>query len=555
MPDYIVTSPQGKKYRITAPEGATQDQVLAYAQKQFAEPQAPQGEGSALAGTVQGALNVGAHAVETPIVGLAGLAGMVKGALTPGETAANQSQAYMQGMQAALDKPVVTVGTPDNGLKTQAADYAVQKATGDVMGAIPNGLQYLYGKSRQSVANGPLGKFNTGADEARQEARDTTFLNIAGNSLPLLAGMRTAEKAPAAAVEETPLVAAQKLGYRIMPSEAATKGGAAPIGKMVEGLAGSAKTGVSAVLKNQPVTNALAAKEIGAPTSELTSTILDQLRAKHNAVYKEVAGVGEIPTDSAYLSDVQSIGRTPGESFPGAENAAIAKLKEAYSVPVFDSADAVLHIRKLRAAANKNIKAPFDPEKNDLGYAQKDVADAIESQIERHIYSQTSGVSDLLPRFRSARQSLAKINTVDHAIKEGTTDVSAQDLAKQLNKGAPLSGNLKAIAEAANNFPISIRDATKVRNKVPINALEGLMGGVSLPASVIMHEPHLAVAGLTGMAARPLARAGLLSKPYQAAMVPNPLLSPEMSALLPRIGTASALVGNQPNLLQLLQQQ
>lgn len=35
MPQYDVTSPDGKKFRINAPEGATQEQVMAYAQEQF----------------------------------------------------------------------------------------------------------------------------------------------------------------------------------------------------------------------------------------------------------------------------------------------------------------------------------------------------------------------------------------------------------------------------------------------------------------------------------------------------------------------------------------
>lgn len=38
MPDYIVTSPNGQKYRVTAPDGATQEQILSYAQQQFAQP-------------------------------------------------------------------------------------------------------------------------------------------------------------------------------------------------------------------------------------------------------------------------------------------------------------------------------------------------------------------------------------------------------------------------------------------------------------------------------------------------------------------------------------
>lgn len=37
MPEYDITSPEGKKFRITAPEGATQDEVLAYAKDQFAK--------------------------------------------------------------------------------------------------------------------------------------------------------------------------------------------------------------------------------------------------------------------------------------------------------------------------------------------------------------------------------------------------------------------------------------------------------------------------------------------------------------------------------------
>jgi len=36
MPEYVITSPDGRKFRVTAPEGATQEQVLAFAQSQFA---------------------------------------------------------------------------------------------------------------------------------------------------------------------------------------------------------------------------------------------------------------------------------------------------------------------------------------------------------------------------------------------------------------------------------------------------------------------------------------------------------------------------------------
>ena len=45
MPSYNVTSPDGKKFRVNAPDGATPDQIMAYAKSQLVETQAePQGD-------------------------------------------------------------------------------------------------------------------------------------------------------------------------------------------------------------------------------------------------------------------------------------------------------------------------------------------------------------------------------------------------------------------------------------------------------------------------------------------------------------------------------
>lgn len=38
MPNYKVTGPDGRVYRVTAPEGATQDDVLAYVQQNAGAP-------------------------------------------------------------------------------------------------------------------------------------------------------------------------------------------------------------------------------------------------------------------------------------------------------------------------------------------------------------------------------------------------------------------------------------------------------------------------------------------------------------------------------------
>ena len=41
MAKYVVTSPDGRKFQITATDGASQDDVMAYAQKQFAQTKQP----------------------------------------------------------------------------------------------------------------------------------------------------------------------------------------------------------------------------------------------------------------------------------------------------------------------------------------------------------------------------------------------------------------------------------------------------------------------------------------------------------------------------------
>ena len=42
MPTYVVTAPDGKEYEISAPEGASQEEVLAYARKNYGQAAKPE---------------------------------------------------------------------------------------------------------------------------------------------------------------------------------------------------------------------------------------------------------------------------------------------------------------------------------------------------------------------------------------------------------------------------------------------------------------------------------------------------------------------------------
>lgn len=453
----------------------------------------------------------------------------VSGAMFPGASAlqslaqklpqsSNPTLAWIQNKMA--QGPLSNISEATNAVTSIPQQLLSQKA--DQFNKIQAGVNKMQGK--------PPGDYG-----AQQNAGLQAFSDVVGNLIPMAVTPEAEAPKAAALLEKTPFQLARDSGYSIMPSEAAIKGGSSPGGKVIEGLAGSAKTGVDATVKNQAVTNRLAAQEIGAPTgTPLTDTVLDNLRKPLNAVYDKVSQLGSIPTDKAYFNDLNNVGRTPGNSFPGVSDPDIQALKQNYAVPKFDAGDAVLQIRNLRKNATANYKASAAnqvknaPMLGELADAQQSIADALENQLERFAGSPSDKVGGpkLIQDWRNARQGLAKINSVDNAIKEGTTDVSAPALAKQLNKGSPLSGNLKTIADAANAFPISVRDIGAVRNKVPINALEGLMGTGGIGAA-LLGSPHAAAGLAAGMIARPIARKALLSGPIQNAMLPgatNPFL-------------------------------
>lgn len=582
MPNFTFTGPQGQQITVTGPDGATPAQAFQIMQQhlgqgnnpaqtkipgytasdtgqftpiQNAGQQAKAPTGNAALGAGMGAVNTLSGGLNAIPKGLAGLIGLVKGAVTPGESVDNESQAYMN---AAPQIPQMQ----SDDLNTQAANQAITGAASAMASALPQGLDtaktFLMQHSPQPVSRNPAIENYIQSQQAEQEAKSRLGLNLAGNILPMLLtpkGLQGPTKMP----EATPLSMANDLGYSIMPSEAAIKGGSAPVGKLVEGLAGSAKTGVSAVMKNQPITNGLAAADIAktapdlgiTPKTELTPQLLDQARAPNNAVYAQVSKLGRIPTDNAFRAELNTIGRTPGNSFPGAVDPDIQGLRDIYNVPHFDAGDAVLQIRNLRKNATANYKAAAAnqvknaPMLGELADAQQGIADALENQLDRFVGSPADKIGNpkLIQDWRQARKNLAIINTVDNSIKEGTTDVSAEALAKQMNRGAPLSGNLQKIADMQNNFPISIRDVTRVRNKVPINALEGIMGTAGL-GSAVLGEPHLGAGLVAGMVARPIARAGLLSGPYQNSLLPS-VSNPMLTGLRNPLITGALLQGNQ----------
>ena len=403
---------------------------------------------------------------------------------------AEESQAY---------KPESKVGQVASEIASAPGRFQ-QKAAKYVGNKVQSGATAL-GASPEVAAGA-----GTVADTALQFAAPTALLKkkAPGSSLSTETAFPDATKSvpkdPGVTAELTKL--ARSRGYVLKPSEAGGLGG-----KIAEGLAGSPKLSAEMSIKNQKVTNRLIAEEHQLPEgTRVTRGNLAVAKKPWNAAYKEAAGLGDIEASPAYVPKVQSAGRTPGTSFQkGGEDPDIARLKEKYADPKFNAKDAVLHVRQLRADAVKNIKAPNAPKQNELGYVQRQIADAIDDELD--LKAEASGNPGLKTRLQKARKELAKIHTTEAALVGNTGDVSAQKLAQMQDRGIPLDGNQKIIADIATEFGEVTRTGTKVKNKTPFSVLEGAFG----VAGASLHHPGYGAA----IVARPATRQFLMSDMYQ----------------------------------------
>lgn len=151
MATYDITSPDGQKYRINAPDGASQDEVMSYAQKSFKMAAAPKPETSFLDDVKQGAGNV--------------LAGAIRGVGSIGATILAPKDMLMDAIdgkglslesnrqrRAAMDAALGSMGA-----ETDSFGYGAGKFVGEVAGtagaggALANGTRMGLAMAGKSV--------------------------------------------------------------------------------------------------------------------------------------------------------------------------------------------------------------------------------------------------------------------------------------------------------------------------------------------------------------------------------------------------------------------
>jgi hypothetical protein len=313
---------------------------------------------------------------------------------------------------------------------------------------------------------------------------------------------------------------ARELGYVIPPTQA----NPSMLNRFMEGVAGKISTAQNASARNQEITNKLAAKSLGlADDTPITPQVLADLRTTAGNAYTNLGMSGQVIADKAYINALDDIAKpfiVTAKGFPNATPSPVLDLVESLKTPSFDATAAIEKVRQLRTAADD----AFRNGNTDVARASKSAATAIENALEGHLSKTNQG--DLLNKFRDARQLIAKTYSVEKAANPTTGTIDAKKLASQLQRGKPLSAELKDIAQFSQAFPKASQTTEAMGSLPQLSPLDyaaGLIGGVSTGG-----------AGAGAILARPALRAAALSSPVQNRLIPNmaqPFLTPEQRNL------------------------
>jgi len=375
-----------------------------------------------------------------------------------------------------------------------AGRVATEMGTRPITQAVSGAAGGVAGQTAAEAGYGPLTQYAA---------------SLLGSGVPLAPGS-------VAAVPRKMAKEALDAGYVLPPTEFSEHPGL--VSQVMSG-SGKIRMEQAASVKNQKITNQLAAQDLGLPKdTTLSPQVFADVRKQAGNQYKAVQNaVPLIGSDAEYINDLAKIGNRQSPAaqlFPNiVGNKGVEKLvKKLTSVNQMSTEAAMDLVKSLRYKANANLRNRDNPKKLDLGLAQRDAAEAIDELMDRNITA--TGQTDVIANYRKARQLIAKSYDVEAAYNPANGDVRGQRLAVLAGRGRPLTGGLDTIAKVAGSFPKATQQPATFGYGQDWSALD-LFAGL---AAVMAGHPE--AAGV--VVARPGMRAATLSRPYQAAMTGTP---------------------------------
>jgi hypothetical protein len=421
----------------------------------------------------------------------------------------------------------------------QAGTYAPRTESGqEQTGAVGEALA-TYGPALMGL--GPeVGMLGKGLGTAAQAFRDT------GTLRPQTAA--AAAKVTAAKLAQPELEgirAAYEAGYKLTPK--AAKAGV--VARTAETAAGAPRLAQELSAHNAENTARLARRDVGLPddvpaTPEATAAI----RKEAGQNYAFVKDVGKFELDKQYSKDLDTIigpRLEAAKDFPELADNPIIKKVEALRKEEVNTASAIEVVKDLRNEADKAFRAGDKK----LGADYRAAASAVDNAMDRALGKMAEkggdpALAEAVDKYRAARVRIAKTYLLDDAMDGKPGEVNARVYGRALDKGVPLTGEARQIAEFAKQFG----DEGLAQKKGRSGAVGPTFHDIVLGA--LVHAPS-AIAGGAAIFARPAARALLGSEFAQKRMAGSKPLkevppTPEPAAVPAPVRLTTSPGVNQP---------
>jgi hypothetical protein len=393
------------------------------------------------------------------------------------------------------------------------------------IGQIPS---FARATGQQAAIGGTLGYGLTPDQQNREQA--ATFGTLTGAATPFLekavrGTVNFLRGTPAGQGTMQAAREAQEAGYVIPPTQVKPS----LINRLLEGTAGKISTAQNASFRNQQVTNQLAARSLGLPDDVvITPDVLTNIRTQAGKAYENLGATGTIKTSPKFnqaLDDIKVYkdAKLAEAQFPTGKTNPIIETIDSLRSPSFDVSSAISKINVLRNDADIAYRTGDKA----LGKANKEASQVLENTIENYLANTKQ--TDLLQKFKDARQLIAKTYSVENALNQTTGSIDAKKLAAQLAKGKPLSGELKQAGQFAQAFPTAAQTTERMGSIPQISPLD--VGGAALTSGGAYFAGGEAATplGFATLLARPTLRAAALSQPVQKGLTKQQMqnLSPE----------------------------
>jgi hypothetical protein len=445
----------------------------------------------------------------------------------------NQIEQGTQAQMGGLGKTAAQVGS----IAGQTAPFLA----GGGIGQIPSFAQKVGTGARAGVLSGLATPEETGLNQQdfiQAKGQNMALQGGIGGAFPVLGAgaskladmVRGTKMSPQM---NTAIEKAREAGYTVPPTQA----GGGVVNRLLEGVAGKISTLQEASVRNQAVTDKLAKKSLGlSEDAVLTPDLIKSIRNDAGKAYENLKLSGTVKTSPKFIQALDNIkpyqdAMQAAKDFPDELANPIIKTINSLKRPNFDVNSAVSKINLLRNDAD----IAFRQGDTALAKANKDASQVLENTIENHLANTKQ--TDLLDKFRQARQTIAKTYEVEKAMNATTGTVNAQKLAARLQAKKPLSGELKQIAEFGQAFPKASQTPERIGGTIGISPLDATAAGLTFGGSLLGGEDKGSSAFNAALALgiRPTARKAVLSDFMQ-----NRLMQQQGKQIIPQ-GVKQAL--------------